>query len=412
MPHPGPALLPAQPFRTDLAYYRDRATGLVSVHATGERNALREIRRLHPAFAGADEPTIRNATFTQSDAELVLARDHGFKDWPSFAAHIETLARRPAPFRDAFNAIETDDLPKLVALLRQTPTLANARGTNGNRLLTLAVTMCRTAHVAHLLDAGADPDQPNTKGWTALHAAAYAGPDSDSTLWLPILNLLLAAGASADMEAYGDGGTPLAVALFWGHTALAERLAEDAITPANLRIAAALGRQDLLATCFTPAGALTEAAAQHREFHRPHSGFPPWQPTNNPQEVLDEALTWAARSGRTAAMDLLLAHGANIDSEPYNGAALHWAIAREQPQAATWLLDHGADINRRANFGGARSVTPLHIAAAWRGSPTGARLLLARGADRTLTEPQYNATPAGWAQYFNHPDIEAMCRPS
>ena len=73
--------------------------------------------------------------------------------------------------------------------------------------------------VEDLLAAGADPDLPNNKGWTALHQAAYADPPSDPTAALATLDMLLEAGASPYAEAYGDGGTPLAIALFWGHRA-------------------------------------------------------------------------------------------------------------------------------------------------------------------------------------------------
>ena len=62
--------------------------------------------------------------------------------------------------------------------------------------------------------------------------------------------MLLEAGASPYAEAYGDGGTPLAVALFWGHRALAERLAEPLVAPLNLRVAAGLGRLDLMRNFF------------------------------------------------------------------------------------------------------------------------------------------------------------------
>ena len=94
--------------------------------------------------------------------------------------------------------------------------------------------------------------------------------------------------------------------------------------------------------------------------------------------------------------------------EPYNGTALHWAVARRQPGAAAWLLDRGADINRRAGFGATRGVTPLHVAAAWEGSPDCARLLIDRGADRAIKDDQQDSTPAGWAAYFKNAEIAAM----
>jgi ankyrin repeat protein len=394
-----------RPFETELGYYRGRAAGMLSVHATGERNALRLVRQFHPSFRGASETDIRNAALTQADAELIQAREHGFATWDAFAQHIEALGKGEVsePFRRAFEAIRADDLDAFKSLLAAYPDLVNAKGTNGNRLLSLAMSFGRNEMFEALLAAGADPDLPNNKGWTALHGAAYGGGDPAPAL--ATLERLLAAGASVHAEAYGDGGTPLMVALFWGHVALAERLAQEAVTPFNLRVAAGLGRVELMRSFFDEKGRLRPEAGHHREFHRPHSGFPPWQPTDEPAEILAEALGWAARSGRIAAMEFLLARGADIDGEPYNGTALHWAVAGRHVEAAARLLDRGADINRRANFGGTRGVTPLHVACAWSGSPACARLLIERGADATIRDPDNDGTPFGWAAYHGNTEI-------
>src|SRR5262245_5525848 len=392
------------PFEAKLSYYRDRAAGMLSVHGTGERNALRLVRQFHPGFRTASEAEIRAAKLTQADAELILAREHGFATWDAFAFHVEALEKGETsdPFRRAFEAIRDDDLEAFKVVVETHPGVVNAKGTNGNRLLSLAMSFGRDEMFEALLAAGADPDLPNNKGWTALHGAAYGGGGKQASD-LAALERLLAAGASVHAEAYGDGGTPLAVALFWGHVPLAERLAREAVTPFNLRIAAGLGRVELMQSFFDDAGRLRPEAGHHREFHRPHSGFPPWRSTDDPGEILAEALGWAARSGRLAAMEFLLARGADIDAEPYNGTALHWAVGGgRRPEAAAWLLDHGADINRRANFGGVLGVTPLHVACAWSGSPACARLLIERGADATIRDPDNNGTPFGWAAYHGN----------
>ena len=394
-------------FETDPQYYRDRAAGMLSVLATGERNAVRLVQLFHPEYASASEADIRAAQLTQDDAELILAREHGFETFEALARSVESLREKPTPFRLAFEAIKADARDTLRELLKSNPGLVNAAGTNCNRLIMLAMSFGRGVMVEDLLDAGADPALPNNKGWTALHQAAYAHPPSDPAPALATLDRLLAAGASSYAEAYGDGGTPLAIALFWGHVPLAERLAEAAIAPRNLRVAAGLGRVDLMRALFE-CGRLRPEAGLHREFHRPHSGFPPWRPTDTEAEILADALTYAARSGRIEAMALLLERGADIDAEPYNGTALHWAVARRRPEAATWLLDRGADIDRRAAFGGTRGVTPLHVAAAWEGSPDCARLLLARGADRGIKDAQHGSTPAGWAAFFRNEAIRQM----
>jgi ankyrin repeat protein len=397
-----------RPFETDPQYYRDRAAGMLSVFATGEPNAIRLARLFHPSFTDAAEADIRAAELTQADAELILAREHGFETFEALARHVETLGEKPEPFRLAFEAIKADDRAKFSAQLRSDPDLVNAPGTNGNRLILLAMSFGRLAMVEDLLDAGADPDLPNNKGWTALHQAAYTQPPSDDPRpAVALLDRLLAAGASPYAEAYGDGGTPLAVSLFWGHVPLAQRLAAAAIAPCNLRVAAGLGRLDLMRALFE-GGRLRPEAGLHREFHRPHSGFPPWRPTDVEAEILAEALTYAARSGRIEAMAFLLERGADIDAEPCNGTALHWAVARRRAEATAWLLERDADIDRRAAFGGTRGVTPLHIAAAWGGSPDCARLLVERGADRSIKDALQDGTPANWAAFFKNQEIREM----
>jgi hypothetical protein len=237
---------PYRLFETNLQYYRDRAGGLLSMLSASERNALRLMREFHPHYSHADDADIR-AKVTRDDAEAVLAREHGFSSWSELAARIEALKADPSiePFRLAFEAIEAKDEGKLAALLKQHPSLAHSSGTNGNQLLHFAVNHDNPRLTGLLLEAGADPDAANDKGATPLTQAAYGGK-----VWA--IDLLLAEGASVDAEAYGDGGTPLALALFWGHREAAERLAEIAVVPRNLRTAAGWGASTLWPSCSMP----------------------------------------------------------------------------------------------------------------------------------------------------------------
>ncbi|HXZ67070.1 MAG TPA: ankyrin repeat domain-containing protein [Alphaproteobacteria bacterium] len=394
---------PYRIFDTNIQYYRDRAGGLRSVLSTGERNALRLVREFHPGFANASDAEIQAANVTQQDAELIQAREHGFSSWAELEAAVDALKADSSkePFRLAFEAIEARDDAKLGTLLKQHRSLAKASGTNGNQLLHFAVNHDNPRLVTLLLEAGADPDAANDKGATPLTQAAYCGEAQ-------IIEQLLAKGASIDAEAYGDGGTPLAFALFWGHKEAAEKLAEIAVVPRNLRMAAGLGQLDIMAELFDSDRKLKAEASFHREFHRPHSGFPPWRPKDDPQEILDEALTYAARSGRVEAMAFLHAHGANFDAEPYNGTALAWAARCDRTEAIAWLLNHGADVNKRCGFGGSTDGTPLHYAAAWNPRLAAAQLLVARGADLQAKDEAYQATPAGWAEHFGNKEIHGF----
>ena len=404
-------------FVTDLAYHEDRAAGLVSAHAAGVSPALAQIRAWHPAFTHAADDEIQSAAFDIDGARLVYARQHGCDDWPAFAAFLQAVAggRRSEPFRDAFEALKSQRWDRFAALIQQHPDLLRARGTNGNTLLNLATSLagqlCEAlpTHALRLFDlfvaGGADVNAANDRGWTPLHQAAYANLGV-------IAERLMAAGAEVDREAHGEGGTPLAVALFWGHHEVADRLATVAVVPGNLRIAAGLGRADLIEAASSPDGALTEAARSGRGFYRPHSGFPVWHPSDNRQEILDEALVWAAKADRVEVLPLLVARGADVNGDPYRGTPLIWAASIPRLAAARWLLDHGADANRRATFGGpghGEGVTALHLAAQSDHLEM-ARLLLERGADPTIPDAIYKSSPAGWAEHFGSAGVLALLR--
>ena len=67
------------------------------------------------------------------------------------------------------------------------------------------------------------------------------------------------------------------------------------------------------------------------------------------QEVLDEALSWAARNNQRDSMEAL---GADINANPFRGTPLLWACYNDKVKAAAWLLDHGADPDLRHYWGG------------------------------------------------------------
>lgn len=407
-----------RPFVRDLQYYDDRARGLLEVLADGAPSTLEQVRSWHPAFADASDEKIRRAatsrSFTRADARLVYARQHGCASWDGFVEYLRRLDTGEAaePFMEVVEAGRSGDWGRATALLGTHPDLVRARGTNGNTLLNLASSLVacpppgaatsseRLAPVQLLLEAGADPNQGNDRGWTPLHQAGYRNDPEMAAI-------LLGAGARADVEAHGEGGTPLAVALFWGHREVSQVLAEAGVVPRNLRVAAGLGRTDLVRSCFTAVGGLTPEASAARGFYRPHSGLPTWRPSDDPQEVLDEAMVWAAKAGRVEVMSLLAERGARVDADPYRGTPLLWAVYPGRVEAARWLLDHGADVNQRATFGGPThgdGVTALHLAAQ-NGQLSLVEFLVTRGADPTIEDVIYRSTPAGWAAHFGAHDV-------
>jgi ankyrin repeat protein/antitoxin (DNA-binding transcriptional repressor) of toxin-antitoxin stability system len=354
-----------QPFRTDLEYYDGRAEGIATTSAVPLDEARRE-----------------------------LAVRHGLPSWDALERRLGVLEAEPTPFMLAYRALEDCDRERLVELLDRHPELVRARGTNGNDLLGMA-----GGHdlVRLLLDRGADPDRGNDYGWTKLHQAGYSNDTG-------LARILLAAGARTDPSARGDGGTPLIAALFWGHREVARLLGDE---PRNLRVAAGLGRVDLIEELRG-----TPAAGAHRGFYRPHGGFPRWEPSDDPQEVLDEALVWAAKSDRVEAVSALVALGARVDADPYRGTPLAWAAVNGRLDAIRRLLALGAEVDQRGTFGGpthGEGVTALHLAAQ-SGQVEAVEELLAAGADPGLKDALHGGTAAGWAHVGCHFALEKRLR--
>ena len=354
-----------QPFRSDVEYYEGRAEGIATTSAISIAEARRE-----------------------------LARRHGFSSWPKLLAHIESLPE--TPFVLAYQAVERDDLERLTELLDRHPDLVHVRGTNGNDLLGMAN---RLELVRLLLARGADPNRGNDYGWTKLHQAGQSNQRE-------IAEVMITAGARTDLSARGDGGTPLVVALFWGHREVVHLLG---LEPRNLRVAAGLGDLDLIREV-----AGTHQAGAHRGFYRPHGGFPAWQPSDDAQEVLDEALVWAAKADRVEALPLLVELGARVDADPYRGTPLTWAGANGRVASIRKLVELSADVNQRGTFGGpdhGEGVTALHLAAQG-GRREAVEALLELGADPTIHDALHDSPPSGWAAFGGHVELAERLRQS
>jgi hypothetical protein len=84
----------------------------------------------------------------------------------------------------------------------------------------------------------------------------------------------------------------------------------------NLRVSAGLGRLDLIDGFFSAGGDLLPRAGAARGYVAPHAGFPESTPGNSKEEILADALVYAAVSGRLEAVDLLPDRGADPTAVP------------------------------------------------------------------------------------------------
>ena len=163
-----------------------------------------------------------------ADAQLVIARAHGFLSWADFATHLALLARDGSPvaaFESAADAIVTGDAATLQRLLREHPDLIRARSTREHRATLLHYVSANgverlrqlsprnIATIAKiLLTAGAEVDAEADVyggGSTTLGLVATSAPPAIAGVQQDVITVLLEQGARMDRPGSGGNGQDL-----------------------------------------------------------------------------------------------------------------------------------------------------------------------------------------------------------
>ena len=153
---------------------------------------------------------------------------------------------------------------------------------------------------------------------------------------------LLAAGADASVRA-GENITPLESAVMHGSTKSADVLATHGLHRPSLWLAAATGQPARVLEWVAPDGQLLQPPGPYRP-NLADVGHPPGEAaTDDPAEIIGEALVFAGANNRMEVVDYFVAGGADINARPYlSTTALHLAILFRNPDAVTGLLERGA----------------------------------------------------------------------
>ena len=258
-------------------------------------------------------------------------------------------ARGDERIQPALHALVVGDADGLRAALEVDPEVVNLT-VGGNTLLELTtqpdVSPPSSEIVDVLAEAGAALDR-------ALNlAGCWNLPD--------LCTQLLTAGA--DPAARADAGiTPLESAAMHSSTEASDVLVEAGLHRPSLWLAAAAGLLPAVRDWVGVDGSLRADPGPYRpnwaDVGRPAGAAP----SDDPREILGEALVFAALNDRSAVVDYLLDAGVDIDARPYrNTTALHFAIQFRRHDMA--------------------------------------RLLLNRGAATTIEDDTYQSDAAGWAQ--------------
>jgi ankyrin repeat protein len=83
-----PKPLPAHP---SLEQYKKQAKELLKAYRSADVETIRRVKRNHPRFEKLAEPGFEISKFALADAQLVIAREHGFESWPKFTKRIEVI---------------------------------------------------------------------------------------------------------------------------------------------------------------------------------------------------------------------------------------------------------------------------------------------------------------------------------
>ena len=353
------------PARPNLPQYRKQAKELLQQLRSGDPGAVKRAREHHPRLNKLAAPGLAGAKIALADAQLVIAREHGFDSWTKFARHIDAAAdtrSAVAQFESAVDAIVGGDVATLRRVLLANPRLIRARSTRAHHATLLHYvgangvedfrqkTPANAVRITEiLLDAGAEIDAVADVygGTTTLGLVATSVHPAEAGVQGALMDLLLARGASVDDAVAGTytDGHVVKACLVNGQPDAAEFLANRG-APIDLEAAAGLGRLDIVSTFFDENGIVKSTAT--------------------PAQV-SRAFARACDYGRTEVVE--------------------------------FLNDRGVDVGARLPDQGIfRGHTGLHLAA-FGGHVETIRALLRRHAPVDATDGTFETTPAMWALY-------------
>lgn len=332
-----------------------------------------------------------------ADAQLAIAREHGFSSWRELNKYMTGAQSLVPAF---FDAIRAGDRPQFDRMLDRHPPLVLLK---------------------------------NEHGQSALNLAA----ESDDRY---MTRILLERGAKID-EKFGESGhTSLSWALTVRSFHAADALVRGGVEP-DLFCAAGLGDVVRIRSFFDESGRLKAGASKTGSSRYGSDGTRLPVPPATDREVISDALYLASRNGMVEAVRELLTHDPDVMFRGFLGATpLHWSYFGYEPRVAELLIAAGADPNAHdpvyrctpkafgicvatswgiqhliekqlkadrslANIAEGRG-TPLHEAAR-AGQMRAVQLLLQHGADRDARDVE-NLTPLDLAKREKQDDVIAV----
>jgi hypothetical protein len=331
------------PSRASLEQYKKQAKALLKSEKNGDADALQRVRQHHPRVTKLTNSELQSGRFLLADAQLVVAREHGFESWPRFAKHVEALSRESSStskFEFAVDAVVAGDAAALERFLRENPELIRARSTRRHRATLLLYVGANgvedyrqrsprnAVEIAEmLLKAGADVNAVGEMygGSTTLGLVATSIHPLLAGVQEPLIDTLLAHGASFDGAVAPNytAGSIVNACLANGRGRAAAYLA-DRGARLDLEGAAGVGQMDVVKSFFNEDGSLK---------------------VNATKEQMKSGFNWACEYGWLKIVDFLLQRGIDVGERHRGETGLHWAAHDAHVEIVKLLLERKAPID-------------------------------------------------------------------
>src|SRR5688572_521742 len=286
-----------------------------------------------------------------ADAQLVIARSHGFESWTKFTKHLNELRQKSsivARFEAVADAICNGDVKTLKKILREEPRLIQARSTREHKATLLHYvsangvegyrqkTPKNIVEIAKiLLNAGADVNAEAAVyggGATTLGLVATSVHPFRAGVQNPLMQILLDHGADIDhVTSAGNRQHAVKGSLANGRGEAAAFLADHG-AQLDLEDAAGVGRLDVVKRFFNADGSLKGKSSRKQL-----------------QSALKLACTW----GRLNVVEFLLDKGVDLSEQKGDGQSpLHCAAIGGQLEVIKFLLKRNVPLETRNIYGG------------------------------------------------------------
>jgi hypothetical protein len=360
-------------------HFEAKARSLLRQHQRGDALVGQMLAHFVPRFYGRPVAEILATPITEDDARLAFARQHRRASWQELVERANASRAmyeregpwesRDTPWRRAWEAVRSHDIPALKDLLDAHPELLKPSVIDQEwrrSLMRQAIGVerdTRTAEARRVTDflasLGLDVQ-------LELNRQLLGGPGAEESSPEHV-RWSLDRGADPNwMPPNGITVLEHAIVRFWNGECV-DLIAERVTPRRGFWIAAGLGDVDGVRRYIAGRGELTAEAREHRPdlmamaVMRWH-GLPPNTEAND-LEIMGEAFQIAGWNGRWAVMDVLLEAGYPIDHDkPLGGALVGYAVGNMKLPLAEYLVSRGADLDRPWGTNGtAREMARSHV---------------------------------------------------